>query len=133
MLAALTARVLLGTRCLPPLRALYLFGSRATDSAWAESDWDFGFRPVHPVSPIDRFELAQTIAMALGAEVDLVDLSEAPSMLRVQVVDQGVRLFAADPAEADAWEAHALSDYAHLNEAREGILRDARLRGSVYG
>jgi hypothetical protein len=44
-----------------------------------------------------------------------------------------VLLVDADPSRRQAFEAIALSAYAHLNEERREILNDIARRGSIHG
>jgi hypothetical protein len=68
-----------------------------------------------------------------GRRIDLNDMRALPVTLRVQIVTQGRRLFAAHPASAEADDSRVLSEYAELNEFRRPILDDIRARGSIYG
>lgn len=53
--------------------------------------------------------------------------------LRVQIVVDGVRLYAADTAAAEEYDSRTLSEYVRLNEERRGILQDIRQRGRIHG
>ena len=77
--------------------------------------------------------LAAELVRHVGREIDLNDMRRLPVTLRVQIVTQGQRLFVANRAIVDEYDSRALSDYAHLNEARRGILDDVRARGNIYG
>ena len=118
---------------LPGLRAVYLFGSVATGEERPESDVDLAVLPAAPLTSIDRFELASELAEVLGRQVDLVDLGHADTVLLVQVIGNGRRLFASGGAALEEFESRALSDYARLNEERAGILEDIRARGRIHG
>jgi uncharacterized protein len=120
-------------RELPDCVAIYLFGSRATGTPTPDSDVDLAVLPEAPLADEVRWQLAQTLALALGRDVDLVDLTRASSVMRVQVIDTGKLLYESDAVRRQLFEAHALSDYARLNEERRGILDDIRARGTVYG
>lgn len=80
-----------------------------------------------------RFELQERLAALLHADVDLVDLTRASSVLRVQVLEHGSVLYDGDPAARALFEATALASYARLNEERAGILDDVRRTGRVHG
>lgn len=117
----------------PGCVAIYLFGSHAKGSANRESDVDLAVLGPAPLGDEERWDLAQTLAVELGRDVDLVDLRRASAVMRVQVIDSGKLLFESDATQRQEFEAMALSDYARLNEERRGILSDIRARGSVYG
>ena len=62
--------------------------------------------------------------MLAGRDVDLVDLRQASTVLRVQILRDARMLLDADAAERARFEATALSAYARLNEERKQILAD---------
>lgn len=117
----------------PGCVAIYLFGSRAAGTPNRDSDVDLAVLARSPLEENSRWQLAQTLAISLGCDVDLIDLLRASSVLRARVIDSGKLLFESDVSERSEFEARALSDYARLNEERRGILADIRSRGSVYG
>lgn len=88
----------------------YLFGSEAQGRAHRESDVDVGVlldRHVYPRAA-DRFEvrlrLTGRLQAAVGREVDIVILNDAPPQLVRHIMTGGRRLMLADPA----------LDHAHL-------------------
>ena len=118
---------------LPDCQAIYRFGSWGTDAERPESDIDLAVLPSHPLDPVHRWELAQRIASLAGRDVDLVDLTSASTVLRMQIVSQGERLYCADIDRVEQFENIIFSSYAKLNEERRGILVDVQQRGNVYG
>jgi len=117
---------------LPSLQAVYLFGSRATDSGTEASDVDLAVLAPQSMPGVQRFDLAETLAARLNRDVDLIDLREASTVLRSQVVAQGRRLYTAPDFDVDAFEDFVFADYARLNEERAEILADIRRRGSIH-
>ncbi len=91
------------------LRALYLYGSRAGDAAYAkkDSDWDLAFLAEgrKALNSAEKFYLAAKLADVLNADyVDLVDLRERTShVLWMNIID-GDRVWTRDYDEAVAWE-----------------------------
>lgn len=118
---------------LPEVIGIYRFGSWITPDEHAGSDVDLALLPDQPLDTLARWELAQDLALLLKRDVDLVDLRAASTVLRAQVVATGERIYCADVSACEVFEYLAFSNYAHLNEARRGILEDIRKRGSVYG
>lgn len=111
--------------------ALYVFGSQASGQTHAASDIDLAVLVDEPLK--DALELEGELAELLGAEVDLVDLRRAPTVLQAQVVSEGERLLAKDFVEAARFETFVFSSYARLNEERREILEDIFARGSIHG
>ncbi|GMR00376.1 MAG: hypothetical protein BMS9Abin18_1220 [Zetaproteobacteria bacterium] len=118
---------------LPDVMAVYLFGSAASGKMHPESDIDMAVLADSPIDPEHLWKLAQDIAVMLGVEVVLIDLRQASTVMRMQVVEGGKRLSCRDQAACDAFEDFAFSDFARLNEERAGILEDVERRGVVYG
>lgn len=113
------------------LLGVWLFGSQARGAGRPDSDVDLAVLVRRPLPPEAVFEAAQDLALALRRDVDLVDLSRAPGVLRAQVVAGGRCLHAADPAAVAAFEMYALSDHARLAfERREAVAAfEERYRG----
>jgi len=114
-------------------RAIYRFGTWGTAAERPDSDLDLAFLPCTPTDTVRRWELAQQLACLVGRDVDLVDLLTASTVLRMQVLANGERLYCSDSAEVESFEDLAFSEYARLNEERREILNDIRQKGSVYG
>lgn len=120
-------------RAVPAVIAVYLFGSFATGRSTPDSDIDLAILAAEPLAPESRWHLAQTLAITLSRDVDLVDLRQASTVMRVQVLASAQLLLETDRAKRQQFEAVALGAYARLNEERRGIIEDIRARGSVYG
>lgn len=120
-------------QAIPDCLAVYLFGSRATGEERAGSDIDLAVLTPRGIAPVARWELQERLATLLHADVDLVDLRAASTVLRAQVVSAGTLLHELGPAQRALFEATVLSDYARLNEERRGILDDIRERGTIHG
>ncbi len=115
------------------LIAVYLYGSFSEGFAGPRSDVDIAILTRNPLPEGRLAELAQELMDLSGRDVDLVDLSRASTVLQMQIISRGRRLYCRDPFLCERFETHVFSDYVDLNERRAGILRDIRERGSVYG
>ncbi len=120
-------------RLLPGVQAIYRYGSAGGEYERRESDIDLAILADTPLDWRTRGRLTTEIEDVTGREIDLNDMRRLPVTLRVQIVTGGVRLFAAHPAMAEAYDSRVLSEYAELNEFRRPILDDIRARGSIYG
>lgn len=117
----------------PDLVVAYLFGSVARGDEAPGSDVDIALLAPGPLDPLARFDLQERLATLLGRDVDLVDLSAASTVMRVQVLADGEVLYDGDRAARERFEAFALADYARLNEERRAILDDIRRSGTIHG
>lgn len=118
---------------IPNLVAVYGFGSFGTPAQRADSDIDLGLQPNAPLNPVDLFDLAGQLATLAHRDVDLVDLLACSTVMRAQIIATGRLLYCSDRGRCDAFAATAFSRYAHLNEARRGILRDRVKAGGILG
>jgi len=84
---------------------------------------DLAFLAEREADPVTVFDAAQTLAGHLGREVDLIDLRRASTVMRLQVLANGRRIFAGDIVAADTFEMYAFSDYARLQEERAETIR----------
>jgi uncharacterized protein len=117
---------------LPGLIAVYRFGSQAQGAARPDSDVDLAVLAQPALSPATRLALKEDFSLLLRRDVDVVDLRQASTVLRMQVVSIGECLFSADDTRREQFETMVYSSYARLNEERRGILDDIRARGRVY-
>ena len=118
---------------LPSLKGVYLFGSRASGAARPDSDYDLAFlAPDHTLNDYALYRLRLQLASLLNADVDLIDLYKASTVLQFQVVAKGQRIFSSDALFCDEFDLFVFSSYQHLNEAQQGILQDIRQRGHIY-
>lgn len=108
---------------IPTVSLIYLFGSYATQHERAESDIDIAVQADAPLDPLFRWQLANQLASTLGKEVDLIDLRQASTVLRMEIVRHGICLYQRGQ-EAAFFEMTALSMYQHLQQERAEILSD---------
>ena len=118
---------------IPEVVGIYLFGSHSLGSQHADSDIDLAILPKYKLSETKTWALAQLLAAKYSRDVDLIDLQQASTVMRMQVISRGERLYCSDEDACEVFEDYVYSSYAHFNEERAGILRDIAQRGSVYG
>jgi len=116
----------------PNVLAIYAFGSRIQGTARDDSDLDLAILVAGYADPLQLWEQANQLAEILGCAVDLLDLRAASSVMQYQVLTQGRRLWASEPA-AGIFECFALSEKNRLDEDRAGMIADIEKDGRVYG
>jgi len=117
----------------PNVRAIYLFGSQADETATAESDVDLAVLVEEKPIGEATFQLKGALSQALRKDVDLIDLYRTDSVTAVQIVVNGKRIYDDGTTWADYFETMALSRYALLNEERAEILEQIKESGTIYG
>lgn len=108
---------------LPDMKLLYVFGSQASGKTHSNSDYDLAVLNNLPLNTVNRWGVAQQLASDLGKDVDLIDLSQASPVLRMQVIDTGKLLYG-DKNTATAFEMQTFSMYGNLQENRAAIIAD---------
>jgi predicted nucleotidyltransferase len=71
------------------LDALWVFGSRATGAARADSDWDLAALFKVKPDPVELFGMRGEFEAIVRAPVDVIDLEQASPVLAHQVVKHG--------------------------------------------
>jgi predicted nucleotidyltransferase len=79
------------------LRFAVLFGSAVTRGPDLARDIDVAVSCSPPLALLERARLATELEVALGREVDVVDVEEASTLLRWEVVRYGRTILANDP------------------------------------
>lgn len=117
---------------LPNALGIYVFGSRAQDTANADSDLDLAVLIEGYADPLVLWDLANQIAEKLDFHVDLLDLRAASTVMQYQIITTGRCVWAKD-VQAGLYEAFILSEKTSLDTARAELLQEIREDGAVYG
>lgn len=112
---------------------IYMFGSAARDELRQDSDIDIAYLSDIHITPYENFMLAQELADIFKRDVDLINLKDASTVFKAQVVGKGKKLYCRDETARMYFEMRAFKEYALLNEEREAIMKNIEKRGSVYG
>jgi predicted nucleotidyltransferase len=110
--STLSSRLRAALREGPALRLAVLFGSAAAGRRRTDSDVDVAVLPL--ASGWDTREesaLFRRLALAASAEIDLVNLEEASTLLKWQVATTGVPLIEASSGEFARFRARAAAEY----------------------
>lgn len=118
---------------LPEVQAVYRYGIFGTGNEHSASDVDLAILMPQAVPGARCWEIAQRLAALAGRDVDLADLRSASTVMAAQIASRGKRLYCSKERVCDEFEDRVYAAYARLNEERRDILRDIRLRGSIYG
>ena len=105
----------------PDVTAAYLFGSRVTGRARAESDVDVAVL-LNEEDNVARFErrlqMMVEVSKVCGQEADVIVLNDAPPILQNQVLHYGRLLFERDRRARVEFEVRAGKIYADLEPMR---------------
>lgn len=112
---------------------IYLLGSASRNELREDSDIDIAFLSDKAMSSYAVFMLAQKLYDVFKRDVDLIDLKEASTVFKAQVVGNGKLIYCNDDLKRQYFEMRVFKEYALLNEEREEILKNIKERGNVYG
>ena len=109
---------------IPELLGIYIFGSVADYSDTPDSDIDIAFLSFQKISAVEKWKIQEELASILKRDVDLIDLKDATTILRSEVIEKGKLIYSGDAYHVDYFEMTTYSMYADLNESRIDILTD---------
>jgi uncharacterized protein len=95
----------------PPLRLAVLFGSAALGRRRPDSDLDVAILTGDPLDIGRARDLIADLARAADADVDLVSIDEAPTLLKWRIAVHGVPIAEAPSGEFVRFQARAASEY----------------------
>ncbi len=116
---------------IPSLQACYLFGSQNDTTATPSSDIDIAYLSEAKLTKLQRWELAQELALELKIDVDLIDLRETNTIFRYQILSTGRRIYGGG-YEVESFETLAYSFYLRFQEERKPIVDAIKKRKSVF-
>ena len=116
----------------PSLIALYQFGAQAKGTARRDSDVARAVLARDPIPNLRRFELAQELAVRFHRDVDLINLRNASTVMRMQVISTGTYLDAPNAPARREFEMYVFSDYTRLNQERRDSEKSQRERGGAW-
>ena len=117
--------------------AAYAYGSRVAGRPLPGSDLDvgyytFGYRRREGLLAREEMRIASLLSDAIGAEVDLRNLADAPLELRGRVLEEGLRIFSGDDVERVDLERDLLGRY-HDYKEEFRRMHEIRLRRTAEG
>lgn len=111
---------------------IILFGSYAKGVIRRDSDIDIAYAGVQKLSAYDNFILAQELAVILGRDVDLLDLSQVSTVMKAQIVAYGKVIYCSDEVKRQYFFMKALKEYATLSDERAVVVDSIARRGAIY-
>jgi len=103
------------------VRTIYIFGSYTDGTAGAKSDIDIGLRSDTEIPRKTIVELSALLEIKLNIEVDLLDMMAISTVMQMQIVSKGTRIYCEDHFEAEASDDHVYLSYTRLNEERAAV------------
>ncbi|MFQ5456338.1 MAG: nucleotidyltransferase domain-containing protein [Nitrospirota bacterium] len=115
------------------LLCIYLFGSYIEEGKYKkDSDIDIAFLAEEGLDNITRWEISNILADKLKRDIDLIDLRGVSTVMKAQIMTNGLSIYESDKKKRENFEMLSLSDYARLNEERKEIIERIKREGLVY-
>jgi len=111
-------------QALPDVQAIYVFGSFGTPFFKADSDIDIAVMSVADLTPIKRWHATEEIAQLLNRNIDLIDIRQASTVMRFQIISTGKRIYCKTETECEIYEDYAYSSYIRFNDERKQLLEE---------
>lgn len=118
--------------CGSALQGIVLYGSRARGNYRSDSDFDLAMLCDHNIPADECWLLAQDIAATINKDVDLIDLWQAATVLRKEVIDGGVWLYQRDRIQCEEFATMAISQYQNFNLERRELLSAIKQRIQAF-
>ncbi len=83
-----------------------VFGSTASNTLRFDSDLDIALQMARPLTPEQRLDLIETLTLATGRAIDLIDLRTVGEPLRGQILHNGIRLHGSNEDYAEIMRRH---------------------------
>ncbi len=106
---------------IPKLKALYIFGSYADGTATDTSDIDIAYLTTEALTPTQRWDICQKLAILLSRDIDLIELIETNIIFRYQILSTGTRIYG-EGYNVESFETLAYSFYLRFQEERKPIV-----------
>lgn len=113
------------------IKAIYLYGSAITEYFNEESDIDIAILLDKKIDFSALFELQVLLSKEMNKDIDLVQLDTVSTVLQMQVIQSGKRIFCNDVFYCNKYESQIFSEYVELNEMRKSYLDDIAKTGKV--
>ena len=122
-------KIFLGER--PEILLAFLFGSFASKRAHSSSDVDIGilFKTVPKIDAIN--DIAEELSSIFEREVDLAVLNHASPILKMQVLKNGMLLYARDKKHFHQFFVDTVNQYDDLKQIRK-TCEESILKGRIY-
>jgi len=109
---------------------IYIFGSTIKNRDRGESDIDIAILTDRKVDEYELFILSQKLADILKKEVDLIDLSKASTVFKIQIIKTGKLIYNSNNLKKMYFQMRTMKDYALLNEERQEVIDKIKSRGA---
>lgn len=121
------------TERFPLIHSIYVFGSTISKQTTPNSDLDLAIICDAPIDTLYLWETKENLASLLNIDIDLIDLSQATTVLRYQIISTGECIYTKNKKKTQTQEVTWMSMYLDFNDSRKDLLDDIYEKGNIYG
>lgn len=103
-------------------KLIYIFGSMVKNRVRNDSDIDIAILTEKQIDEYKLYMISQQLADELKREVDIVDLKNASTVFKAEILRTGKLIYNSDNPEKMHFQLGILQDYVFLNERRQEII-----------
>jgi uncharacterized protein len=103
-------------------KLVYIFGSMVKNRVRNDSDIDIAILTDKQIDEYKLYMVSQQLADELKREVDIVDLRNASTVFKAEILRTGKLIYNSDNMIKMAFQLNVMKQYALLNEERKGIV-----------
>jgi predicted nucleotidyltransferase len=103
-------------------KLIYIFGSMVKNRVRNDSDIDIAILTEKQIDEYKLYMISQKLADELKREVDIVDLKNASTVFKAEILRTGKLIYNSDNPEKMHFQLGILQDYVFLNERRQEII-----------
>lgn len=113
-------------------KLIYIFGSIVANRVRDDSDIDIAILTDKKIDEYQLYMISQQLADELKREVDIVDLKDASTIFKAEIIKNGKLIYNSDNLGKMYYQLEVLRDYTFLNERRQEIIDKLKKKVAKY-
>ncbi len=113
-------------------KLIYIFGSIVANRVRDDSDIDIAILTEKKIDEYQLYMVSQQLADKLKREVDIVDLKDASTIFKAEIIKNGKLIYNSDNLGKMYYQLEVLRDYTFLNERRQEIIDKLKKKVAKY-
>ena len=113
-------------------KLIYIFGSIVANRVRDDSDIDIAILTEKKIDEYQLYMVSQQLADELKREVDIVDLKDASTIFKAEIIKNGKLIYNSDNLGKMYYQLEVLRDYTFLNERRQEIIDKLKKKVAKY-
>ena len=115
------------------IECIVIFGIYVRESQTPQSDIDIAIKIKGGITKKELNDISKQLEEILKKEVDLIDLDNANSILKYEILYSGMPIYIKNEYYYDLYVIDACNEFLEVNEDRESIINRIIAGGDIYG